>query len=173
MSRTFQHIDLVDDLSALDNIAIGSFHAERASVVGALTAFGADPSLTRARARAASLARLLGIEAIAARRCGDLPYGTRRRVEIARALAASPRLLLLDEPAAGLNQTEQADLVDRIKTIVAGGVTVLVIEHNLLFLGAIAQRLICLDRGRIIAQGEPDVVRRDPQVVAAYLGEAA
>jgi ABC-type branched-subunit amino acid transport system ATPase component len=120
-----------------------------------------------------ALARLLGIDAHAAQPCGALPYGTRRRVEIARALAARPRLLLLDEPAAGLNETEQADLAARIRQIVAGGVTVLVIEHNLLFLGAVAQRLVCLDRGRVIAHGTPEEVRRHPDVVAAYLGEAA
>jgi branched-chain amino acid transport system permease protein len=173
MARTFQHIDLVDDLSAIDNIAIGSFRAEQASLPGALTAFGPDPRLKAARRRAALLAELLGIESVASRRCAELPYGTRRRVEVARALAANPRLLLLDEPAAGLNETEQADLAVRIKRIVAGGVTVLVIEHNLLFLGALADRLICLDRGRIIAAGTPEEVRRDPQVLSAYLGEPA
>ena len=98
---------------------------------------------------------------------------TRRRIEVARALAAGPRLLLLDEPAAGLNELEQADLARRIKRIAESGVTVLVIEHNMLFLGALAGRLICLDRGRIIAAGSPEEVRRNPRVVEAYLGEAA
>jgi branched-chain amino acid transport system permease protein len=173
MARTFQHIDLVDELSVIDNIAIGTFNSERATLPAALTALGGDPRLRKARARAAALAVLLGGSEIADARCGELPYGTRRRVEVARALAANPRLLLLDEPAAGLNELEQADLAGRIKRIAEAGVTVLVIEHNLIFLGALASRLVCLDRGRIIAAGSPDEVRRDPRVVEAYLGEVA
>jgi ABC-type branched-subunit amino acid transport system ATPase component len=173
MARTFQHIDLVDDLSVTDNIAIGAFRTEGATLWAALSTLGSDPRLQKARARAASLAALLGVSEVAASRCGELPYGTRRRVEVARALAAGPRLLLLDEPAAGLNELEQADLARRIKRIAESGVTVLVIEHNMLFLGALAGRLICLDRGRIIAAGSPEEVRRNPRVVEAYLGEAA
>jgi len=173
MARTFQHIDLVDDLSVIDNIAIGAFRPENAMLRAALLTLGSDPCLTKARDRAAALAALLGVTEVAGLRCGELPYGTRRRVEVARALAAEPRLLLLDEPAAGLNEIEQADLARRIKRIAEASVTVLVIEHNLLFLGALASRLICLDRGRIIAAGSPEEVRRDRRVIEAYLGEAA
>ena len=103
-------------------------------------------------------------------RAAGLPYGTRRRVEVARALATGPRLLLLDEPAAGLNEQEQKDLADRIRSFAAEGITVLVVEHNLVFLAALAERLICLDRGKVIAAGLPEAVRREPAVIEAYLG---
>ena len=173
MSRTFQHIDLVNDLTVIDNIAIGAFQVEKATLGAALATLGPDPCLRRARVRAAAIATSVGVSEVASTPCGELAYGTRRRVEVARALAANPRLLLLDEPAAGLNEIEQTDLARRIKQIVQAGVTVLVIEHNLVFLGALATRLVCLDRGRIIAAGSPDEVRRDPRVVEAYLGETA
>jgi ABC-type branched-subunit amino acid transport system ATPase component len=115
-------------------------------------------------------AELLGIADLAMSPCGALPYGTRRRVEVARAVATEPELLLLDEPAAGLNEEEQRDLAQRVRRIADHGVTVLVIEHNLVFLRSLAERLICLDHGQVIASGHPEEVQRNSAVIEAYLG---
>ena len=173
IARTFQHIHLVDDLSALDNIALARAGIDGTGLFKSITTIGGDRRLERARRIALAAAERLGIANIVMEPCGGLPYGTRRRVEVARAIATGPALVLLDEPAAGLNEQEQLDLAERIKTFAADGITVVVVEHNLVFLAALAERLICLDRGKVIAAGSPDAVRRDPGVIEAYLGLGA
>jgi branched-chain amino acid transport system permease protein len=170
IARTFQHIHLADDLSVLDNIAVARAGHDAGGVLRAMVTLGRDHRLDAARRIAICAADRLGVADVAMEPCGRLPYGTRRRVEVARALATSPHVLLLDEPAAGLNESEQKDLAKRIRTFAAEGITVLVVEHNLVFLAALAERLICLDRGRVIASGLPEVVRLDPAVIEAYLG---
>jgi ABC-type multidrug transport system ATPase subunit len=143
---------------------------EGASLWHSLIAIGRDRRLAAARQVAMSAAEILGVADQALKPANSLPYGLKRRVEVTRALATAPRLMLLDEPAAGLNEGEQRDLASRIRQIANAGVTVLVIEHNLVFLRALAERLICLDRGRIIAAGTPEEVQADRAVVEAYLG---
>jgi branched-chain amino acid transport system permease protein len=169
VARTFQNINLVDGMTALDNVAVARAGVERVGLARAL--FGVpDDGLAAARGHAMQLLAELGVADIAMRPCGSLAYGIKRRVEIARALAMQPRLLLLDEPAAGLNASEQRDLADRLRTLAASGLTLLVVEHNMPFLMPLAQRIVCLDAGRVIAVGTPAEIRRDPGVIRAYLG---
>jgi len=156
IARTFQTVALVDDMTALDSVAV----ARRG-----------DPATARAEAMA--LLDRVGAAGIAIRPCGGLPSGARRRVEIARALALQPRLLLLDEPAAGLNATEQADLAQRLRGLARDGMALLVIEHDMAFLAPLVDRLACLDEGRLIADGPPEAVRGDARVIEAYLGTPA
>jgi branched-chain amino acid transport system permease protein len=155
IARTFQTAVLVPELSALDNVAVarrGGRAAGRSAAVYLLDRVGAA---VHAMSPAAAL-----------------PPGVARLVEIARALALTPRLLLLDEPAAGLTETEQAALARRLRAVAAEGVAILVIEHNMPFLAPLADRMICLDQGRVIAAGTPAEVQGDARVIEAYLGTA-
>ena len=112
----------------------------------------------------------LGVDDAARSLAGGLAYGLKRKVEIARALALQPSLLLLDEPAAGLNESEQLDLAQRLRAFAKGGLSILVIEHNMPFLMPLAHRIVCLDQGKQIAEGSPRQIQSDPSVIAAYLG---
>jgi ABC-type branched-subunit amino acid transport system ATPase component len=124
------------------------------------------------RQRAQEILAQYGLEAVADAVPGELPYGTQRRVEIARAMAASPRLLLLDEPAAGLNQQETSQLAQIVRDVRDGGTTVVLIEHNMGLVMSLCDRVTVLANGAVIADDVPEVVANDPGVIAAYLGDS-
>ena len=170
IARTFQNINLADDMAVLDNVAVGRFRHASGGLRAALRGGFSDPAWVRARGEAMHLLGALGVADCAQRPAGSLAYGLKRRVEIARALALEPRLLLLDEPAAGLNETEQADLAARLRAFAETGLAILVIEHNMPFLMPLAARMVCLDHGEVIAAGAPEEIRANANVIEAYLG---
>lgn len=170
VARTFQNINLVDEMSVVDNIAVARFGIEKAGLTQAFFTQRMEQAWERSRSHAMHLLSALGCEDVAMQSAGGLAYGIKRKVEIARALALEPMLLLLDEPAAGLNESEQLDLATRLRSFAGGGLSILVIEHNMPFLLPLVDRLACLERGAVIANGSADEVRSSTRVIAAYLG---
>ena len=171
IGRTFQNLQIFFNMSALENVMAGAWLHQACGLATALLRL---PRLARAEHRAREEARAL-LEFVGLARwmhaaSDAMPYGALKRLEIARALAARPRLLLLDEPAAGLNPTEARELDGLIRRIAARGVTVVLVEHNMKLVMELSQRVLVLHEGRKLAEGEPRQVSADPAVLEAYLG---
>ncbi len=171
IARTFQNVRLFTSMSVLENVLVGTHIRTRAGFWGAVLRTSEAHREDRwAHERAMGLLDLLSLVPYAEQVASALPFGLQRRLEIARALAADPSLLLLDEPAAGLNPVEKQQLVELIRRLKAQGLTILVIEHDMNVVMPISDRVLVLDYGKLIAQGEPSAIQNDERVIEAYLG---
>ncbi|MFL5942043.1 MAG: ABC transporter ATP-binding protein [Gaiellaceae bacterium] len=175
IARTFQNLELFDELSALDNLLVPLDAFSRRGLIGDLVRLPTTVlEERRAQEEARSILHFLSLGDYADTPAGDLPVGLQRRLEIGRALCLEPRLLLLDEPAAGLDARETAELARLLATVRARfKITVLVVDHDMALIMRICNRIYVLDHGQMIAAGSPARIRDDPEVARAYLGEAA
>lgn len=172
VARTFQNLALFDDLTVLENIVLGRHHLMRSGILSGAFWWGrARKEEYEARRECLPLLEMTGLDGIAGRPVRDLPYGVKKRVELARALALKPRLLLLDEPVAGMNATESNELAGWVRTAQQElDLTVVMIEHDMALVRRVADRALVIDFGQVICLETPEQAMRDPRVVRAYLG---
>ncbi|MFH1602624.1 MAG: ABC transporter ATP-binding protein [Pseudomonadota bacterium] len=173
IARTFQNLQVFFNMSALENVMVGRYMHERCGLTSALLR---SPRLMRAeqtcREEAAELMRYVGLQDYLSAAADAMPYGALKRLELARALATKPKLMLLDEPAAGLNPTEALALDGLIGRLSERGVTVVLVEHNMRLVMGVSDHILVLDYGRKLAEGSAQTIRDDPKVIEAYLGSA-
>lgn len=171
ISRTFQNLQIFHNMSALENVMVGRhLHADTRFLPTLFRAPSVRRSDAETRDKAEELMAFVGLEAYLGEDADSLPYGGLKRLEIARALAAEPKLLLLDEPAAGCNPRETAEIEELLQKLTEAGVTVVLVEHNMRLVMGVSDHIVVLDYGRKLAEGTAEAVRTNPEVIAAYLG---